>query len=498
MNFLRSESFKKGMLLSAGFNLFAKLIGFLNSLCIAYFFGTQASMDVYFFGIGTVTAVVGFFNSISQSVIIPEAMRLRTQVNEEVSRHFFNFTLYLHLAFFIIIVSLSLLSPIGLFKAISGFNNDILIHNISLLKALIISVFLSFFITYFTEILATFKYFTIPMLVSFVNSVFSLSFVVCFHEMLGVNSIVWGLLSAQTLNLLMLVFILCKFLKWKFSFQLPTLEKHVLNNIGYSLVGSITSTVFSYIPLVILSRFGEGTISALNYGKMISEIPNQFVTTNFSVVAGIKFNELVSKNNLQGLNNVFLRSVKFLFPLLGFVSLVFFLASEDIIRLLFYRGNFTMSSVKSAAMYLKYFGLLPAFLAINTLVSRLFMATQEIRLGVFYQILVNCMSIPLLVLSIEYLGPVGYPVSWVIVYSFSSIFVCYLLWRYFSYINSKVFTQFILFAAIVLSLIGLSLNLFIKYFNLLYPSSLLFCVTTLIAITIMWMIIQHQMSNKLD
>src|SRR6516162_8328368 len=96
--FLKVESYRKGILLSTVFNVFNKGLVFLNSLAIAYFFGTQLKVDLYFYAYNTVLLIVTFITSLNSSVVIPRSMHIRMQEKPETVYHYFNFFIYLYFA----------------------------------------------------------------------------------------------------------------------------------------------------------------------------------------------------------------------------------------------------------------------------------------------------------------------------------------------------------------------------------------------------------------
>jgi putative peptidoglycan lipid II flippase len=53
-----SESFKKGFARSSFLNFFSKVVGFFNTIVIAYFFGANTTTDIYFFSMGDRKSVV--------------------------------------------------------------------------------------------------------------------------------------------------------------------------------------------------------------------------------------------------------------------------------------------------------------------------------------------------------------------------------------------------------------------------------------------------------
>lgn len=386
-----------------------------------FFFGTQASTDIYFYSIATIGMLIAFLIAIDNSVIIPESIRIREQETEKESQQFLTFFLYLYVAIGIIAIGILLIDPIAIFSSISKFNKVSLTKNIELLYWTIPLCFLMLITTYLIDILASYKYFTLPMIASAINSIFSLSIVIIFHHILELKSIVLGITIGYLINITSLLSIMYWQLQWNFVFKLISLRKKIVRNIFYAQAGNISSLFASYIPLYLLSGFNSGIITALNYGKNISEIPNQMITSQFSVVSGIKFNELVARHEFKKLNDIFLDTLKFLIFILTPISGLFFVFSDDIIKFLLMRGAFDSHSVNDTALFFKYFGLMLPLLAVNTIVARIFMATQKINYAFLYQIVTNLFQMISLFIFIKYLGIIGYPLAMILIYSISVI-----------------------------------------------------------------------------
>src|SRR6186713_549350 len=93
---IRSESYKKGTVLSVLFNIISKGILFLLTIIIARYFGSNIKTDIYFFVFATMVLFSGFINNIDTAVLIPESMRLRQQEGEEPAAAFLNFFLLIY------------------------------------------------------------------------------------------------------------------------------------------------------------------------------------------------------------------------------------------------------------------------------------------------------------------------------------------------------------------------------------------------------------------
>ena len=79
MDILKTESYRKGILLSSVFNIGGKSIAFIQQWLIGYFFGTHSSTDIFFFTYNIILFISYFFLNLSTSVLIPESINIRNQ-----------------------------------------------------------------------------------------------------------------------------------------------------------------------------------------------------------------------------------------------------------------------------------------------------------------------------------------------------------------------------------------------------------------------------------
>ena len=125
MNFLwliKSESYKRGVIYSTGLNIIAGGMQFLNTLIIAFFFGTSIGTDIYFFVIAvTILITTSIINGIDSIILIPRAMYLREREGETESRNFLNFFIYLYLFIGAIIFLIIVASPVVFYNVFSKF-----------------------------------------------------------------------------------------------------------------------------------------------------------------------------------------------------------------------------------------------------------------------------------------------------------------------------------------------------------------------------------------
>ncbi len=460
---LKVESYRKGIVLSTGFNILNKGLVFCNSLIIAYFFGAQLKMDIYFYAYNTIVILAAFITSLNSAVLVPESMRLAAQESERRAMFFLNFFLYIYAGFTILACLLFYINPVDIFHFVSDFPKGSLQQEARILYLSIPLIFLIPVTNLLTDILTSYKFFTIPMIAGIINGIFSIIFIVLFHGLLDVSSLLVGLLLAYTLNFILLVSLMKKKLNWNFSFRRLKIEKRIWKNIAFAQAGNITSSLSAYAPLYLLSGFGGGIITSLNFAQQISSLPTTLITNQFSAVAGIKFNESYAGKDFVKVNNTFISTANFLIFILFPVAGILFLFPSQIVSVLLEHGAFGKQGVAYTSLFLRYLGLLMPMLVINTLFARLFMASHKIMEAFWYQICFNVVLIAALYITIHRFGFAAYPITLVSVHVLN-ILCCYLLEKkYFGIIHYKLVLQKILLLFLLNVAVGASIYSFIFY-----------------------------------
>jgi peptidoglycan biosynthesis protein MviN/MurJ (putative lipid II flippase) len=342
---------------------------------------------------------------------------------------FLNFFLYIYLFIGLTVAAIIYINPVAVFTIVSKFDAAALQSNMLLLYLIIPLCILMLITNYLVNILVSYKYFTMPMTAGLINSLFSIVFIILFHNYLDIMSIVTGLMLGYLLNITLLLLLLKRKLNWDFRFVKAPLTKKTAHNMIYAQLGNFATLASSYVPLYLFSGFNAGLITALNYGRSTSEIPNQLITSQFSSVSGIKFNELYARKEYKEFNDKFISSTNFLLFILMPISGMFFLYAEDIISILYKRGAFNLDSVHTTASFFRYLSLLIPCMIINTMTARVFMATRRIGESFWYSIVFHLVLIPLYFILVPLLGIYGYVTAIVFMYVMN-VFCSYFLCKY--------------------------------------------------------------------
>lgn len=409
MSFLKSESYRRGLVYSVFFNALARVLGFAASLAIAYYFGAGVETDIYFYCIFSAGLMAGFASNLNSAVLIPESMRLTGRHGEQHSREFLNGFLYAFLALGVAMSIIGFLFPVQLFSVLSRFSREALEQHRSILLLSVPIFTLMKISNYLSDILVSRKFFTMPMIAGLVVNGAVLLFIFLLGPKWGAASMAGGMLLAHAFNIALMVWLMRAQLGWNFRLKKVQLAAHVPKNVIFSQLGSATAVLSSYVPIFLLSGYGSGTVSSLNFGRQVAELPNSLLTQQASSVSGIKFNEMSANHDGAGLDRAFHTAASALVFALVPVAVAGCYFAPEVIGLLFKRGRFGVEAVKLSADFMRVFLLAVPFNAVATLVTRVLMAEQKIGQSFWYQLVYNGAVIAMALMLIKTMGVLGYP-----------------------------------------------------------------------------------------
>ena len=469
MNFFRlikSESYKRGTVLSVLFNIISKGILFLLTIIIARYFGSNIKTDIYFFVFASMVLFSGFINNIDTAVLIPESMRLRANEGDEQAAAFLNFFLLIYSIIGILFTVAMYFFGTTVFSFISKFSQADIIRYRNYFW--IGSCFFIFHVltNYFNTILTSLKYFSLPLIISSFKSCITIVCIFLLKADYDVLSVFLGGLLSYAVNLIIQLYVLKKVAGWNFNIISPGIQKKVWRNVFYAELGQITTVASSMLPLYLLSGFGSGILSVMNYGKNIADIPNTLVTSQFANVSGIKLNEQVARQDYAGMNDTFLQTSKLLVFILVPMGFYLFVFAAPVVELFYQSKNFTTYNITNAAMFLKLLAVTIFSIGINAMVTRVFIAVQAIKHAFFYQVFLNILLIAAICICTKYYGAYGYPYGIIIINIinyFAMYFICRKLVPQINYGALLKYTGFILF---INALIAMGLYFLAGYFKM--------------------------------
>lgn len=440
----QSKTYRSGAFYSVAMNCVAKVLNMGVALIIAYYYGINDKADICFYCINTTMLLATFFRGVNSTVLIPEAMRRREHVSSKDAMAFLNIFFYLIIAASGLILGMLLINPAGVITGMTGFDIDALVLHKDLLTLSLPLFFLMAVTFYLSDILVSHKCFTLPMVLNAINSLIVIIFVVSFNTRLDILSVIIGMNIGYLIQLIALLVMMQYSLKWDYRILKTTISAKVWKDVLAAFAGNFMTMFSAYLPLLLFSHLGSGLIASLNYARRIAELPLQLVIMQFSSVFGIRMNQLFAQKDWAKINEVFRESVEFLVFILIPLSTYIFVFSSDIVNLLYLHGHFEAEASLATVTLLKYLGMLLPFMAVITLVARLFMAGQIVQMAFWYQLLLNAISATSFVFAVHFWGYKGYPMAQVSILFLHATAGCmYLTFRHFKMIQYSVILRYI-------------------------------------------------------
>jgi putative peptidoglycan lipid II flippase len=421
-------SFRYGIVISTSFNILSRTLVFFNTLLIAYFFGTQQQTDVYVFCNTLLLTIAGLLNG-ATGPIVREAIRMREAQGEEAMVILVNRCFW-----FVLLAAMVTAIPlwVGNLKALVWLTRQAIEENAGFANFFRLTaavMFLTSLNLYLKEVLGIYRQFTLPAVSSILNALMLMVMVLLLHNTWGVKSALLGLLTSNSIVLMLLLGYFHYKLHWKFyRLRSGRIYPEAIRRILVAEVGALASMASGFIPTYLLSAMGTGLLAALNFARQIADMPTQLLTSQFSTVIAIKLNEHDAKQQNHATQESFRRSVEFLLFLLLPFSVYCFIQAEDIITFLFVRGAFQERSVEITSRYLRWFAFLPPLVAIDIIVARLYIAGGRIGQSILYQIAANGVMIATMFFLREPLQGLFLPVALLISYS-ANLFIQPVLFR---------------------------------------------------------------------
>lgn len=173
----------------------------------------------------------------------------------------------------------------------------------------------------------------------------------------GMLQVLSHIIALKRLNLLRLLSLgIIKFAKGK-----RAKAKGFWQNFGHGIIGSSANQLSDFISTFIASFLATGAISYLYYANRIFQLPLALFAIALSTAIFPKIAKAIKSNNDTNAINLLKKSFSLLFFLLIFSTIGGFILANEIIWLLFERGEFntnnTIESAKVLQMYM--LGLLP-------------------------------------------------------------------------------------------------------------------------------------------
>lgn len=425
-HFFRKNPILASVLSISMISLVTKVIGYIEKVVLAYYYGTSDVVDAYLVAFGIITSIFIVF----RELVEPGFLRIFTQlrqsnkVRESWKLFAAVFAIIGGLAF---VVSLFITLAPGLITSIfaPGFEGEKQLLTEKLLSYSGFSVlFLSLTsLTYIT--LNGLKKFKLPAASDLLFKALLVVFIVLLANQLGIVAAAIGLLIGSATKLGMQLLALKKYVQ-HVGFQSKHLKPMAALTLPL-LIGILFSQASQLADNGFASLLGEGKVSALNYAKRIIEMPIVVFPYMLGIVIFPHFSELASQQKHDELKEKLGNALKWISVIFIPISILMFFDAEPITRILLERGEFDHQStlLTSAPLAIYAFGI--TFFAIETVLVLFYFACGDTRTPIGVGILAAILNMIITYFLIDVMDYLGIALALVLSKGLKVLVLLYLL-----------------------------------------------------------------------
>jgi putative peptidoglycan lipid II flippase len=274
----------------------------------------------------------------------------------------------------------------------------------------------------------------------------------------------WSVIAGGTIQFLFLFLAMDKNF-WKVFF---TVERNYFNTKDFfKLIWptflSSTLLQLNMIIVLLLASYESGAVSYLYYAERIYYLPLSLIAIAISTVLIPNLSSAFRLNNISLALDTQSQAYKYCILTVVPITFCLIVLSNDIVEVLFQRGEFTYESTLKASFVLQLFLIGLPFATLVKILTPYFFALQKPRIPLKVTIFTVLINLTLITLLFQYIGYIGIPIG----FSISAILNLILILaehrkQNFFFVNKKmvIYTFKYIILAMFLSAILLTLNYF--------------------------------------
>ena len=352
------------------------LLEVIKGVLIGSFFGISLNVDLYYAGKSIPEYMSSLFGSASYSALLPNYPSENVKKGEREK------------VLLSVLIPLSIISLVVIFFGITfneeiigfiypnyGFESKEFAAKIFAIFSIIAILRIEF------EIIKSYFYsnykFIVPAALMILNPLLAIFMVLIWGKAIGIIAVAYGVLIGTLVSVVLLLAHLVSLNNFRFHTQIDlSITKKVFSLLLPLAIGSLAYQLNLVIDRIFASSLVVGSISALQYGYIIFILPHVLLNTpiNDTLFPGIA--KTVKKQDFSSLNRLLKKSLRIFFLVGFYIQWYLFFYREEIISIVYGRGEFDARAVSMASTVLVYYSLGFVFLAANGLFVRILMSTQ--------------------------------------------------------------------------------------------------------------------------
>lgn len=387
----------------------SKLLGFIRQTVIAAVYGSNLDTDIYFmssdFMVGLSGALIGSLTTALVTVYIDTKVKQsKEKANEIASRMLSMFIL----SSVIFIIGVNLFAPVIaklLAPTYEGYALDKLILYLRLFS--ITFIFTSFQSIY-AAVLNANDSFVPGKLYGIIFNPLAIIAVLLFAGSFGMIPLIGAYVVANLLQSLLLMHLCKKNFEFKFTPGFSDANiKHLIILALPLLISNIFIQLNAIVDKSICSTLGEGFASYYLYANTLEGFITTTITTTVSLLLLSKYATYVAEGDTKKVIKSFQDSITGLIILLAPITAIVCALSNEIVSIVYLRGEFTLIDASYTAKALIGFAIGFAIIAVREMYIRLHFSYQNTKMPMIANIISVVVNAVLSIILARFIGIFG-------------------------------------------------------------------------------------------
>lgn len=418
----KKRSILKLIISVSGIIIFAKILGFVKQMLIAQKFGATTGTDIVLLSQGIITDFEYLLSQTMLTAFVPIYISVKADENKDENVFTGNVCSLFSIIIILISIALFFLAPIVAKILAPSYTTSEAVLLVKYIRIYATIPVVLFLMSLFNALLKANEYFTPGELISVNQSIIYIVVLSLLSKMLGVDALVIAFFLYAIANLIYLMF--CSRNLWygpRFSYSHDKDIAQLFKMVGPLLLGLSTIYINQQVDRMLATGLGEGAVTALSYGAVLSNLITGFIGS----ICGIVFTyvaKFVSDNKDESAAKLIQDMMIVFITILIPVTLVTVFNSNDIVKVVFGRGKFDLNAVEKASQALIGYGFVFISYVIRELLTRLQYSYKESKKPMLNSVISIIFNVFLSIALSKSLGILGITIA-----SSVSVLICAIL-----------------------------------------------------------------------
>lgn len=375
----KEQLFKAAGIITAA-SILSKVLGFFRETSLAGVFGATAATDAYLVATIIPWILFSVVSTALSTTLIPVFTQRVHEAGEDAGLRFINTVVNFVLIFCLIIVIIGYIFAPQIVQIVApGFQGEVVDLTILLTRLLLPMMVFHALSAVYTGYLQSKERFTWPALVGIPFNVIMIGSIFISGWTYGIVGVAIGSVLA-TASQILIMFPGLKRAKYRYQLVLDWKDP------GFRLVGKLIIPILlgtgagqlgTIVNRMLASGLAEGSISALNFGTRLTQLPLSIFITAVATVLYPTFSNMAANGEIGGLRKALVGGIRASIFLTIPMAVGMIVLREPIVCVLFEHGAFDAqaTAMTAYAVFFLSLGLLP--MALREVISRVYFALKD-------------------------------------------------------------------------------------------------------------------------